>query len=56
MRVLGFRVLRVQVLGFCGFRGFPRIRGNFFGSAKNTGYSILGSILGSPYVWKLPYC
>ena len=30
--------------------GFPKIRGT-----NNKGYSILGSILGSPYFGKLPF-
>ena len=33
--------------------GFPKI--SRFGGRKNQdNYSILGSILGSPYLWKLP--
>ena len=35
--------------------GFPKIRGTLFGGPYNKGYSILGSILGSPYFGKLPY-
>ena len=35
--------------------GFPKIRGTIFGSPHNKDYSILGSILGSPYFGKLPY-
>ena len=34
--------------------GFPRIRGNFLGGTHNKDYSILRSILGSPYFGKLP--
>ena len=35
--------------------GFPKIRGTFFwGGPHNKDYSILGSILGSPYFGKLP--
>ena len=34
--------------------GFPKIRGTFFGGSHNKDYSILGSILGSPYFGKLP--
>ena len=35
--------------------GFTKIRGTFLGGHNNKGYSILGSILGSPYFGKLPY-
>ena len=35
--------------------GFPKIRGALFGGPHNKDYSILGSILGSPYFGKLPY-
>ena len=34
--------------------GFPRIRGTLFGGPYNKDYSILGSILGSPYFGKVP--
>ena len=34
---------------------FPKIRGTFSGGPYNKDYSILGSILGSPYLGKLPY-
>ena len=34
--------------------GFPKIRGTILG-VHNKDYSILGSILGSPYFGKLPY-
>ena len=34
--------------------GFPKIRCTFWGPHKKD-YSILGSILGSPYFGKLPY-
>ena len=39
-----------------GFRvqGFPKV-GYHFGGLYNKDYSILGSILGSPYFGKLPY-
>ena len=33
----------------------PKIRGTFFGGPYNEDYSILGSILGSPYFGKLSY-
>ena len=33
----------------------PKIRGTIFGDPHNKDYSILGSILGSPYLGKLPY-
>ena len=33
---------------------FPKIRGALFGDPYNKDYSILGSILGSPYFGKLP--
>ena len=33
---------------------FPKIRGTFWGP-YNRGYSMLGSILGSPYFGKLPH-
>ena len=35
--------------------GFPKIRGTLFGGPYNKDYSVLGSILGSPYLGKLPY-
>ena len=35
--------------------GFPKIRGTLFGDPHIKDYSILGSILGSPYLGKLPY-
>ena len=35
--------------------GFPKIRGTLFGGPHNKEYSILGSMLGSPYSGKLPY-
>ena len=34
---------------------FPKIRGTNFGGPHNKDYSILGSILGSPYFGKLPF-
>ena len=34
--------------------GFPKIRGTIFGGPHNKDYSMLGSILGSPYFGKLP--
>ena len=34
--------------------GFPKIRDTLFGGLHNKDYSILGSILGSPYLGKLP--
>ena len=34
---------------------FPKIGGYLFGVAHNEDYSILGSLLGSPYVGKLPF-
>ena len=34
--------------------GFPKIRGTILGGYYNKDYSILGSILGSPYFGKLP--
>ena len=34
--------------------GFPKIRGTLLGVPYNKDYSILGSILGSPYLGKLP--
>ena len=39
----------------CNMWGFPKIGGTFFGGSHNKDYSILGSILGSPYFGKLPY-
>ena len=33
---------------------FPKIRGTMLGSPYNKDYSILGSIMGSPYFGKLP--
>ena len=36
------------------YRGFPKL-GVPFGGPYNKDYSILGSILGSPYFRKLPY-
>ena len=39
----------------CGAKwGFPKIRGTFFGGPSNKDYSILRSILGPPYLEKLP--
>ena len=35
--------------------GFPKIRGYHFGGPHNKDYNILGSILGSPNVGKLPF-
>ena len=35
--------------------GFPKTKGYHFEGPKNKDYSILGSILGSPYLGKLPY-
>ena len=35
--------------------GFPKIKGTLFGGPHNKDYSILGSILGSPYFGKLPH-
>ena len=35
--------------------GLPKIRGTTFGGPNNKDYSILGSLLGSPYFGKLPY-
>ena len=32
------------------FGGFPKIRGTFFGVPQNKDYSILGSILGLPFL------
>ena len=37
-----------------GYGGFPKL-GVLFGDSHNKGYSLLGSILGSPYLGKLPY-
>ena len=34
--------------------GFPKLGGTLFGGPHNKDYSILGSILGSPYFGKLP--
>ena len=36
------------------YGGFPKLGAPFWGP-NNKGYSILGSILGSPYFGKLPY-
>ena len=35
-------------------RGFPKLGVPFLGGPHNKDYSILGSILGSPYFGKLP--
>ena len=35
--------------------GFPKIRGTFLWVAGNKNYTILGSILGSPYFGKLQF-
>ena len=35
--------------------GFPKIRGTLFEGPHNKNYSISGSILGFPYLGKLPY-
>ena len=37
-----------------GFGGFLKLRGTIWGP-DNEDYSILGSILGSHYFWKLPF-
>ena len=37
------------------FWWIPKIRGTFFGGPYSKDYSILGSILGSPYLGKLPF-
>ena len=34
--------------------GFPKIRGTCLGGPHNKDSSVLGSILGSPYLGKLP--
>ena len=34
--------------------GVPKISGTFFGGPKSKDYSLLRSILGSPYFGKLP--
>ena len=39
----------------CRIWGFPKIRGTFVGGPYNKDYSILVSILGSPYFGKLPF-
>ena len=44
----------IEGLVFWGFR-VPEIRGTFFWGPRKKDYSILGSILGSPYSGKLPY-
>ena len=35
-------------------KGFPKIRSTLLGGPYNKDYSLLGSILGSPYFGKLP--
>ena len=47
-------IIRVTIWVIGVIRGFPKIRGYHFGSSHNKDYSILGSILGSPYFGKLP--
>ena len=47
-------------MGFLGYMyvyiwGFPKIKGTLFACPYNKDYSILGSILGSPYFGRLPY-
>ena len=37
------------------FGGFPKLGVPFLGTPHNKDYSILGSILGSPYIGKLPF-
>ena len=37
------------------YMGVPKNYGYLFGGPYNKDYSILGSILGSPYFGKLPY-
>ena len=49
LRALALR-LRCNSMG-----GFPEIRGYFFGGAYNQDSSVLGSVLGFPYSWKLSY-
>ena len=42
--------------GFLGtYGGFSKIRAYPFGDPHNKDFSIVGSILGSPYSGKLPY-
>ena len=36
--------------------GFPKIMGTLFWGPHNKGCSILGSIMGSPYFGKVPFC
>ena len=47
------------MLRYIGFRdkglGFPKARGTLFGCPHNKAYSILVSLLGSPYFGKLPH-
>ena len=48
--------LHLGVLRGLGFRGLGfRVSGYRFGGPNNKDYSIVGSILGSPHFWKLPY-
>ena len=44
-----------KTLGLGCIWNFPKIKGTFWGGPYNKGYSILGSILGSPYFGKPPY-
>ena len=46
--------LEERVHGVWQFEGFPKL-GVPFRGPKNKDYSILGSILGSPYFGKLPF-
>ena len=56
-----FPKIGVPFWGYIGFYrviqglGFPKITGYFFGGPYGKDYSILGSILGSPYFGKLSH-
>ena len=52
---LRFRALRIASGHIALIWEFPKIRGSNLGGPHNKDYSILGSILGSPYFGKLPY-
>ena len=51
----------IYIHTYIGFRvigdiwGFLKIGGTFLGCPNSKDYCILGSIVGSPYLWKVPY-
>ena len=44
-----------QALSYSGYGGFLKIMDTVLGGPYNKDYSVLGSMLGCPYLGKLPY-